>query len=341
MTPTTPAPITSGDALKIEVNAYCNDLLDCAAAAELKNPREAGEIRQAVSGIRAALATRATDVPAQGAILTPEEIGPGARLNQNLVLSAPAQAEQVQVPSGERETFEAYASDNGQWPAAIERNANGTYKLMQTAQAWAVWEYRAALAQRAGAADKPAATVIKKGADRQWMSENLGSLPDGLYSLYLATLAATADAAPAGAVAVRNAALEEAALACMDWGDELVLKWQNDEEMFTNAKARAWDGIQCAARIRALKSAAAEVTPAPQCNLSASSLEVQGCKEVAPAEGDPHVNSLFHRMQAAAGIMSGPASTLDEMAEYIIDALQNKPGAPATAAASVPDGGAA
>lgn len=30
------------------------------------------------------------------------------------------------------------------------------------------------------------ATVIKKGADRQWMSERLGNLPDGIYSLYLA-----------------------------------------------------------------------------------------------------------------------------------------------------------
>jgi hypothetical protein len=31
---------------------------------------------------------------------------------------------------------------------------------------------------------EPVATVIKKGADRQWMSERLGSLPDGIYSLY-------------------------------------------------------------------------------------------------------------------------------------------------------------
>lgn len=32
----------------------------------------------------------------------------------------------------------------------------------------------------------PAATVIKHGADRQWMSERLGHMPDGIYSLYLA-----------------------------------------------------------------------------------------------------------------------------------------------------------
>jgi hypothetical protein len=38
---------------------------------------------------------------------------------------------------------------------------------------------------------EPVATVIKKGAERQWMSERLGSLPDGMYSLYLAAPAAT------------------------------------------------------------------------------------------------------------------------------------------------------
>ena len=46
----------------------------------------------------------------------------------------------------------------------------------------------AILASRATAdsVTAPAATVIKKGADRQWMSERLGHLPDGIYSLYLA-----------------------------------------------------------------------------------------------------------------------------------------------------------
>lgn len=35
---------------------------------------------------------------------------------------------------------------------------------------------------------KPAATVIKNGAERQFMSENLGGVPDGTYSLYLAPI---------------------------------------------------------------------------------------------------------------------------------------------------------
>lgn len=39
----------------------------------------------------------------------------------------------------------------------------------------------------------PAATVIKKGADRQWTSERLGHLHDGIHSLYLAPPAQAAD----------------------------------------------------------------------------------------------------------------------------------------------------
>lgn len=31
---------------------------------------------------------------------------------------------------------------------------------------------------------EPVATVIKKGSERQWMSERLGRFPDGIYSLY-------------------------------------------------------------------------------------------------------------------------------------------------------------
>lgn len=45
----------------------------------------------------------------------------------------------------------------------------------------------------------PAATVIKKGADRQWISERLGHLPDGIYSLYLAPPTQAADSVLEGA----------------------------------------------------------------------------------------------------------------------------------------------
>ncbi|WEF34909.1 hypothetical protein [Pseudoduganella chitinolytica] len=55
-------------------------------------------------------------------------------------------------------------------------------------------ELRAALAASSVQAE-PVATVIKRGADRQWMSERMGDLPDGTYSLYLvAPTASTADA---------------------------------------------------------------------------------------------------------------------------------------------------
>lgn len=52
--------------------------------------------------------------------------------------------------------------------------------------------YRAARAP-AESVTAPAATVIKKGADRQWMSERLGHLHDGIHSLYLAPPTQAAD----------------------------------------------------------------------------------------------------------------------------------------------------
>jgi hypothetical protein len=53
-----------------------------------------------------------------------------------------------------------------------------------------IYADRALLADRERQAGEAVATVIKKGADRAWMSERLGSLPDGTYSLYLASLPA-------------------------------------------------------------------------------------------------------------------------------------------------------
>ena len=39
-----------------------------------------------------------------------------------------------------KEAFEKWASDEGMWMAAIERNSNGYYKLMQTQSHWVVWQ---------------------------------------------------------------------------------------------------------------------------------------------------------------------------------------------------------
>lgn len=44
----------------------------------------------------------------------------------------------------DRRRFEAWASDDGTWPKAIERDASGQYKLSITAHSWTVW--RAAIA---------------------------------------------------------------------------------------------------------------------------------------------------------------------------------------------------
>ena len=46
------------------------------------------------------------------------------------------------------------------------------------------------------ATGEPVATVIKRGADRQWVSERLGPLSDGIYSLYTHPKPAAQDAEP-------------------------------------------------------------------------------------------------------------------------------------------------
>lgn len=40
----------------------------------------------------------------------------------------------------DRERFEAWASGDGLWPAAVARYGEGGYRLMQTANAWGVWQ---------------------------------------------------------------------------------------------------------------------------------------------------------------------------------------------------------
>lgn len=57
----------------------------------------------------------------------------------------------------------------------------------------------------------------------------------------------------------RNDVLEEAAQVCEAWGNAKVMKWAGDPEMLEDAKARAWDGLQCAAAIRELKQRAAQL----------------------------------------------------------------------------------
>lgn len=51
----------------------------------------------------------------------------------------------------ERELFEAFASDDGKWLKAIERDAKGNYLLLTTAVGWMWWQ----AARRAPAAPEP------------------------------------------------------------------------------------------------------------------------------------------------------------------------------------------
>lgn len=47
------------------------------------------------------------------------------------------------APQGEqteREAFEAWASEGGKWPKAVERESIGNYKLQQTSSAWRTWQ---------------------------------------------------------------------------------------------------------------------------------------------------------------------------------------------------------
>ena len=39
-----------------------------------------------------------------------------------------------------REAFEAWASDNGEWPQTIQKFDHGGYRLMDTAVKWAAWK---------------------------------------------------------------------------------------------------------------------------------------------------------------------------------------------------------
>ena len=39
-----------------------------------------------------------------------------------------------------REEFEEVFSSQGEWPQAVERNADGGYRLAQTASAWETWQ---------------------------------------------------------------------------------------------------------------------------------------------------------------------------------------------------------
>lgn len=74
----------------------------------------------------------------------------GGRLYTKTFSAAPearAQSEQAAEPvRDERAAFEAYYSENGKWPAAIQRRGD-SYILGSAQSAWTVWQARAAIAR--------------------------------------------------------------------------------------------------------------------------------------------------------------------------------------------------
>lgn len=57
-----------------------------------------------------------------------------------LELASKSTGVRVKIMGDSRKAFEAYASNNGQWPGSIERDRDGQYRLMQTHGAWTVWQ---------------------------------------------------------------------------------------------------------------------------------------------------------------------------------------------------------
>lgn len=58
-----------------------------------------------------------------------------------VLTAAPAQHSKVQpeILADAREKFEAWMSDNGLWPRAVEKSASGNYLLMATHTNWQAW----------------------------------------------------------------------------------------------------------------------------------------------------------------------------------------------------------
>lgn len=78
------------------------------------------------------------------------EVRFGTEAQRMSKLAAAVESAQPPPPATDREAFEAWVSDNGQSPKAVERNQNGEYKLMQTNTLWmgCAFGMRAKLAAR-------------------------------------------------------------------------------------------------------------------------------------------------------------------------------------------------
>ena len=75
-------------------------------------------------------------------------IYPHVEINTKLYTASQlVQATQAQM-TDERAAFEEWATNEGKWPKAVDRDHNGCYLLLQTSYAWTVWQARSILALR-------------------------------------------------------------------------------------------------------------------------------------------------------------------------------------------------
>lgn len=81
----------------------------------------------------------------------------------------------------EREAFEAWASDNNEWPQCVERSGD-SYKLMQTKLKWEAWQ--AARAQPAQAVPSESAVVAGARVLNQRAAESCGVNADDQWAIY-------------------------------------------------------------------------------------------------------------------------------------------------------------
>lgn len=113
----------------------------------------------------------------------------------------------------ERAAFEWWASDEGEYPASVERDGNGNYKLAQIQAHWDAWQARAALASAPVAGEQIIAWDVQDtGLGRRYttynpkIAEDLMNLGEDVRPLVYASALPPANAAPLASAPVAGEA---------------------------------------------------------------------------------------------------------------------------------------
>lgn len=113
----------------------------------------------------------------------------------------------------ERAAFEWWASDEGEYPASVERDGNGNYKLAQIQAHWDAWQARAALASAPVAGEQIIAWDVQDtGLGRRYttynpkIAEDLMNLGEDVRPLVYASALPPANAAPRASAPVAGEA---------------------------------------------------------------------------------------------------------------------------------------